>query len=155
MISGDGVANLFEDGRLARARRRDDDAARAFADGRDEINHARLDQVRRGFELKFFNRVNAREVLEADDFRVILKRQVVDFFHGLELRAGAAMRRLRGADDVAALAQKIATDGVWRDEDIGRLRVIMILRRPQKAEALLGNLQKARTVIGRFIVVIF
>ena len=155
MIRRDRIANLLEDGRLARARRRDDDAARAFADRRDEVNHARLDQVRRGLELKFFNRVNAREVLEADDFRVILERQVVDLLNGLELRAGAAMRRLRGADDMAALAQKIAADGIGRDEDVGRLGMKMIGGGAQKSEALLGDFKIARTEIRRFLAVVF
>ena len=59
MVRRDGVANLLENGGLARARRRDDDAARALADRRDKVNDARLDQVRRGFELEFFDRVNA------------------------------------------------------------------------------------------------
>ena len=151
MIRGDGVADLLEDSRFSRARRSDDDAARAFADGRDEVNHACLNQVRRGFELKFFDRVNAREVLEADNLRVILERHFVDFFHGLELRAGAAMRRLRGANDMAALAQKVAADGVGRDEDIGGLGVKMVGGGAQEAEALLGNLQVAGTVVGGFL----
>ena len=53
-----------------------------------------------------------REVFEADGLDVILERHVVDLFDGLELRAGAAMRRLGRALDVAALAQKTAPDGV-------------------------------------------
>ena len=68
MIRGDGVANLFENGRLARARRRDDDAARALANGCDEVNYARLDQVRRCFELEFFNRVNLVRFSERTTF---------------------------------------------------------------------------------------
>jgi hypothetical protein len=53
MVGGDGVGDLLEDGRLARARRRDDQAARAFADGRDQVNDARFEQVGRGFEIDF------------------------------------------------------------------------------------------------------
>jgi hypothetical protein len=81
---------------LPRARRGDDQPARAFANRRDEVNHARFEQVGSGFEVELFNRVNRGEVFKADGLGVFLKRHVVDLVDGLELRAGAAMRRLRG-----------------------------------------------------------
>ena len=58
------------------------------------------------------------QVLEAHGLGVILERHVVDLVHGLELRAVAAMRRLGGAGDQAAFAQKTAVDGVGRDKDV-------------------------------------
>jgi hypothetical protein len=58
------------------------------------------------------------------------------------------MRRLRGADNMAALAQKIAADGIGRDEDIRRLRVEMILGRAQEPEAFFRDFEIARAVVG-------
>jgi hypothetical protein len=55
---------------------------------------------------------------------------------------------------MAALAQKAAANGVGRDKDVGRLGMKMAGRGAQEAETLLGNFQIARTVIGRFIVVV-
>jgi hypothetical protein len=43
VIGGDGVADLLEDRGLAGARRRDDETAGALADGRDEVDDARLE----------------------------------------------------------------------------------------------------------------
>ena len=132
---------------LPRARRGHDQAARALADGRDEVNDARLDQIRIGFELELFDGVNRREIFKADGLGVFLKGHVVDLFNGLELRAGAAMRRLRRPVNQAALAQKAAPDGVGRDKDVRRLRMIMVLRGAQKPEAFFGNLQIAGAVV--------
>ena len=148
MVRGDGVANLLEDGRLARARRRHDQPARALADGRDEVDDPGFHRVRRGLQLEFLDRVNRGQVLEAHGFGVILEGHFVDLVHGLELRAGAAMRRLRGPLDEAALAQKAAADGVRRHENIRGLGMEMVLRRAQKTKALLGDLQIAGTVVG-------
>ena len=41
-----------------------------------------------------------------------------------------------------------------RDEDVGRLGVIMVLRRAQETEALFGNLQIAGTGIRRLFAVV-
>jgi len=72
-------ANLLENGGLAGAGRRDDDAARAFANGRDEINHARLDEVRRGLQLEFFNRVNRGQVFKAHGLGVFWNSMELTF----------------------------------------------------------------------------
>ena len=112
MVGGDGVGDLLENGGLARARRGDDQTAGAFADGRDQVNDPRFDQVGGGFELELFDRVNGGQVLEAHGLGVVLKGHFVDLVHRLELRAVAAMRRLGGPRDEAALAQETALDGV-------------------------------------------
>ena len=144
-----------EDGGLAAARRGDNQPARALANRRDEVNDARFEQFGSGFEVELFNRVNGGEVFKADGLGVFLERHVVDFFDGLELRTGAAMWRLRRSGDMAALAQKVAADGVGRDKNVGRLGMKMVGRGAQEAETLLGYFQVAGTVIGRFIVVVF
>jgi hypothetical protein len=55
------------------------------------------------------------------------------------------VRRLGGAFDEAALAQEAAFDRIRRDENIGRLRMKMVFRRAEKAKALFGDLEIARS----------
>ena len=155
MVGGDGVANLLENGGLAGAGRRHDQTARAFADGCDEVNHPGFEQVRRGFELKFFDGVNAGQVLKAHGLGVFLERHGVDLVHGLELRTGAAVRRLGGAFNKAAFAQEAAADGVRRDKNIGGFGMEMILRRAEESETFFGDFEIAGAVVGiwRFIAV--
>ena len=59
---------------------------------------------------------------------------------GFELRAVAAMRRLRRAGNVAAFAEEAAFDGVRRDENISRLGVKMILGGAQESKTFFRNL---------------
>ena len=154
MVRGDGVANLLEDGRLARARRRDDQAARALADGRDEVNDARLDQVRCGFQLEFLNRVNARQVLEADGLGIILERHVVDLVHGLELglvpRCGGCVGPSMRLPSRRKLRRMVS--GVTKMSR--RLGMKMVLRGAQKAESLLGDFEIATAVIGLVAIIL-
>ena len=49
VVLEDGVGQLLHQHGLAGARRRDDQAARAFADGADQVQHARGQLVRRRF----------------------------------------------------------------------------------------------------------
>ena len=154
MVRGDGVADLLENGGLAAARRGDNQPARALANRRDEVNDARFDQIGAGFEVELFNRINGGEVFKADGLGVFLKRHFIDLVNGLELRTGAAVRRLGRASDIAALAQETAPDGVRCDKNVGRFGVKMVGDRAEETETLLGNLQIARTVIGRFIVAV-
>ena len=112
MIGGDGVGDLLENGRLARARRGDDQAAGAFADGRDQINDARFEQIGGGFQIDLLDGINRGQVLETDGLGVGVKGLVVDLVHRFELGAVAAVGRLGFAGDQAAFAQKIAFDRV-------------------------------------------
>ena len=57
MVGGDGIGNLLEDGRLTRTRRCDNQTARSFANRRDEVNYASLDQVGRCLQIEFLKRV--------------------------------------------------------------------------------------------------
>ena len=148
MVGRDGVGNLLKDRGLARTRRSDDDAARAFADGRDEINDPRFENIRTGFETELLNGINAGEILKAHGLRVILEHHVVDLFHRLELRTGAAMRWLGRAHHETAFAQKIALDRIGRDEDVRRLGMKMVGRRAQEAEAFLGDFEIPGAVVA-------
>src|SRR5581483_2661878 len=101
---------LLENGGLARARRRDDQTARALPEGSHEIDDARLEEVRYGLEVELLDRVNGGEVLEAHRLGVFGEGHFVDLVHRLELRAVAAMRRLGRPRHETAFAQEIALD---------------------------------------------
>src|SRR6185437_13569018 len=51
MIGGDGVGDVLQDHGLAGPRRRNDQAALAFADGREQVHHARGEVVTHGLKL--------------------------------------------------------------------------------------------------------
>ena len=148
VVDVDGVGDLFEDGGLAGARQGDDEAARAFADGRDEVNDPRLDEVGRGFEVELLDGINRGQVLEAHDLGVVGEGDLVHGVHRLELRAVATVRRLRRPGHEAALAEEMALDGVGRDKDIRRLGAEMIWRRAQKAETFFRDFEITGAVIG-------
>ena len=149
MVGGDGVGDLLENGGLAGAGRRDDEAARAFADGSDHVYDARLDEVGSGFQPELFDGVDAREVLEADRFGVFGERHVVDRLDELELGTAAAMGRLERAGDEAAFAQEAFLDAVGRNEDVRGFGMEMVVGRPKEAEAFLGDFQVAGTAFQR------
>ena len=58
------------------------------------------------------------------------------------------MGRLQLALDQGALADGSALDGVGRHKDIGRLGLIIIVRRAEKPEALVGNFQITGAGLG-------
>ena len=68
-----GVGDLLENGGFARARRGDNETAGSFADRRDHINDARLDEVRGGLEPEFFDGIDGGQVLKANGLGVILE----------------------------------------------------------------------------------
>jgi len=107
MVGGDGVGDLFENRRLAGAWRRDDQPARAPADGRDHVNDARFEQLGSGFEPVFINRVDRGEVLKRTALvyssKVMPLTSSTVFNCGLVPRSAAA---LGPADNVRALAQE-------------------------------------------------
>jgi hypothetical protein len=64
MILRDAVRDVLEQHRLAGARRRDDEAALAFADGHHQVEHAGREVVALGLEGDARLRVERRQVLE-------------------------------------------------------------------------------------------
>ena len=127
MIGGHGVGDLLEDGRLTGTRRCHDQATGALADWRDEIDDPRLEHVRRGLELEFFDRIDRGEILEAHHAPVFLERNAVDADDLLELWAGAAVGRLQFAFDQRAFADGGALDRVRGHEDVGRLGLVIVV----------------------------
>ena len=145
MVGSDGVGDLLENRGFARARRRDNQPAGAFADRGNHVNHPGFDQVRRGFQLEFLDRVNGCQVLKANRFGVIIEPHAVDLIDGFELRARAAMRRLRGADDQAPSRRKFALYRVRRDKDVRRFRVKMILGCAEETKTFLRDFKVTGT----------
>ena len=141
VVLGDGIGNLLQDGGLARARRGHNQPTGAFAEGCHHITDARFDQIRAGFQPVFFDWVNGRQVLEADGLGVVVKHHVIDFFDGLQLGAVAAVRRLGRPCHEAAFPQKIALDGVRRDENIRRFGMEMVLGGAEKTETFFGDFE--------------
>src|SRR5690606_32391228 len=67
MIRGDGARDVLQQHRLTGLRRRDDEAALAFADRRDEIDDAGRQVLARAvaaLELQALRRMQRRQVLE-------------------------------------------------------------------------------------------
>ena len=110
MVRGDGIANLLEDRGL-----------RLAGGGATMMPRVPLPMgvtrsitrvsIRSGdvSNLNFLNRINRGEVLKAHRFGVILKSHFVDPIHGLELGAGATVRRLGGAFDKSCLPRRQAS----------------------------------------------
>ena len=112
VVGADGRGDVLQDGGLAGLRRADDQAALALADGADQVDDARRDgglAMLHGQALVWIDR---REVAEAHATAKLLDGLAVDgghLLHGGVLLVGA--RRARGAGDLVALAQAVATDG--------------------------------------------
>ena len=62
MVDGDRVRHLLQEGRLARLGRRDDEAALALAERRDELRDPGFDEIGLGLELESFDRVDADQL---------------------------------------------------------------------------------------------
>jgi hypothetical protein len=100
MVGRDGVREPLEDQRLAGARRRDDQAALAEADRRDQVDHARDEVVGRlraaRLELELAIGVDRRERLEVDERREVGRRLLGDLLDAQQREV--ALVALRPAD---------------------------------------------------------
>ena len=82
VILEDGVGDFLHQHGLARSRRRDDQTARAFADGADEVEHARAQLVGGGFQDEPLVWKERREVVEMRFFLGLVRVFAV---HALDL----------------------------------------------------------------------
>jgi hypothetical protein len=127
VVGGDGIGDLLEDRGFAGARRCDDEAAGALADGGDQVDDraSRRSGVvsRRNFSIgsmvvRFSNRTDLTNSLNGMPLTLTTSRNC-----GLTPRCG----RLEAAFDLAAFAEEMAFDGVRRDEDVRGTRLIAVV----------------------------
>ncbi|GAA4074115.1 hypothetical protein GCM10023065_31010 [Microbacterium laevaniformans] len=116
VVRRDRVGDLLQHDRLAGIGGRDDEAALALSDGRDEVDDALRELLRRRLQAQALLRVERGELTEIDTLGGVVDRQPVD---GVDLdqrvvllAAGllALARLLDGADDGVALAQVLLLD---------------------------------------------
>ncbi len=122
------VGDLLENGCLASARRRDDEAAGALADGRHQIDNTSLDDVRCCLEIEFLDGIDGGEIFKPHNVTILHERCAIDAEYLFELRACASVRCLQLALDQRALANGGTLDGVGCHKNIGRLGLVIVLR---------------------------
>jgi len=66
VIGRDRLRNVLQQHRLTRARRRNDETALAFADGRHQVHDTGGDVVPTGLKLETFLRIERRQVFEEE-----------------------------------------------------------------------------------------
>ena len=138
------IGDFLHQHRFAGARRRDDEAARAFANRANQIQNPRAQFVRRGFQNEPLVRKQRREVVE---MRFFLRLVRIFGVHGLDLEQREKFfLLLRRADlpgdEISGLQIKTA-DLRRRNVNILRAGQIIETLRPQKAEAFRQNFQHA------------
>jgi hypothetical protein len=147
VVAGDRVGDVLQQHRLARFRRRDDEAALALTERRDQVDHARgevFGAAGAALQLEATRRVQRREVLEQDLAACVVRRIEVDLAD-LQQRevALAIFRRTDEARDGVAGAQVEAADLRRADVDVVGTRQVRAFRRAQEAEAVLQDLEHA------------
>ncbi len=145
VVGGDRIGDRLQHHGLAGARRRHQETALALAEGRHEIHDPRGHIVGH---------------LEPDPVLGIQRRQVVevDLLHGhlwrlevdrLDLDQSEVALTLLGRSDLprdrVTGVEVEAADLRRRDVNVVRAREVVVLRRPEKAEALRQNLEYALT----------
>ncbi len=150
MVRGDRGGDVLQQHRLAGFRRRDDQAALAFADRRDQVDDARRQVFARAvaaLELEPLGRMQRRQVLEQNLVLRAFRRIEVDLAD-LQQRevALAVLRRTDQAGDRVAGAQVEAADLARADVDVVRPGEIRAVGGAQEAEAVLQDLQHAVAV---------
>ena len=144
MVRRDAVGQALEQHRLARAGRRDDEAALALAERREQVHDAAREVLGLGLELDARLRVERREVLEEHLLARLLGRLEIDRFD-LDQREVAfpVLRRPDLARDGVARVQIELPDLGRRHVDVVGPRQVVVIRRPQEAESVGQGLENA------------
>ena len=144
MVGQDAVGDLLEQDRLAGARRGDDQAALALADRRDQVDDAHVDLVAAGLQHDPAQRVQRRQVVEADLLAELVGVLVVD---RLDAEQGEVALVLLGRADLAgddrAGLQAEAADLAGRDVDVVGAGEVVVVGAAEEAEAVGEDLQRA------------
>jgi hypothetical protein len=144
MVLDDAVRDLLHQHRLARLRRRDDEAALALADGRHQVHQPHRQVARLVLQLEPLFRVARPQVVEGDAVLGLVRIVAVDL---LDLQQREVALALLGRADLAhdrvARAQVETLDLRRADVDVvGSVQVVPVLR-AQEAVALRQDLQHA------------
>ncbi len=153
IVARDVAGDVLQHDRLARLRRRDDQAALTLADRCAEVDHATgevFGGAVAGLHLQALVGEQRGQVLEENLVLRVFRPIVVD---RVDLEQGevalAFLRRADLADDGVAGTQVEATDLAGRHIDVVRAGQIGRIRGAQEAETVLENLQHA--VTGDFL----
>jgi hypothetical protein len=141
MIFYDGIGDVLEEGRLAGARRGDDEAALAFADRRHEVHDAGRVTVGNGLETETFGGADDGELLEEGEVAVIGGLVSVDGGEAEHLKAAIAAADF--AFDPMAVAKGEAADDLGGDEDVSGALDEVALGIAKEAESLAGDFDDA------------
>ena len=144
VVLGDAVGDALQQHRLAGARRRDDQAALALAERRQQVHHPARQVLGLGLEIDLLLRVERREVLEEDLLLRLLGRLEVDRLD-LDQRevALAVLRRPDDAGDGVAGVQVELADLRGRDVDVVGAGQVVVVGGAQEAEAVGERLEHA------------
>ena len=144
VIFQNGVGHLLHQNRLAGARRRDDQPARAFANRANQIENARVQFVRRGFEDEPLVREQRREVFK---MRLVLRLVRLLAVHGLDFQQREKfflfLRRPDLPRDQISRLQIKPADLRRRNVNVLRARQIIETLRAQKSKAFRQHFQHA------------
>ena len=142
VVGGDAVGDLLEDGRLAGLGRRDDQAALAAADGRDQVDQALGEVVGGGLQVEHLAGEDGRQVVEVGPPLGDLRIEAVDRLDAQQAEVLLALLgRAHLAGDHVARAQAEAANLRLGDVDVVGAGQEALLA--QEAEAVLDDLQHA------------
>ena len=141
------LGDLLDDDGLAGARRGDDEAALPLADRRDEVHDAHIHVLRVGLEAQALLRIERGELVERDFLVDDVGRLVVDRLDAQQREVPLAV--LRRADlplhDRAGLDPE-PPDLRGRDVDVVRAGQVVVIGRPEEAEAVGQHFEHAFAV---------
>ena len=133
----DGLCHVEEESGFTRARGRDDESALATTDRGDDIDNAGGVAVRGCFESDALVGVDRLELVEMWEDGGFLRGYAVDGINFDKLRAAVAFLVL--AVEPLAVAQGMAADELWRDENIFLGLFEICFRETEETEAFGGE----------------
>ena len=137
VIGGDRIRDVLQQHRFAGAGRRDDQAALAFSDRRDEIHHAAREIVPRCFQFEAPVRIERGQVIEENLVARFLRRFKVDGVDFNQRKVALAFfRRPNLARDSISRPQIEAADLRRRDIHVVGARQVVVFRGTQETESI-------------------
>ena len=150
MVLGDRHSQVLEQRRLAGLGRRDDEAALAPADGRDQVDHAqaRLRAGRVARQTERLVRVDRDQVLEVRQRSILFGRETARLLN-LYQGAASATTVTGQADDLRSVAQAEVPRDLRRNHDVVTRRKVVLGCLPQEPAGALIQIHDACDLCGR------